>query len=116
MADQLTPRELLFIPEAGADPVWTADGAEMVALESLPISDDLRSDLRDWSRRWEGLLYQREGTESGASDGDAAGAGDESKGVHESDGNALAGRLREELGDGWTVTVRAPSADERPPA
>lgn len=45
-----------------ADPIWRRVHGEtsMVSLESLPISEELRQDLRAWARAWEGMTWPPE--------------------------------------------------------
>ncbi len=50
--------QLLFSPDYGADPLWELPSERMVNLDSLPLSDTLRDDVRDRAAGWEELARQ----------------------------------------------------------
>lgn len=88
---------LRVFPDYSADPVWADDG--MVDLDSLPISEGLRTDLRAWAREWERLIGVRE-SRFRIVDKAAYAAWVRL-------GRVLAARLRTELGSGFEVRFGA---------
>ena len=99
-------RDLLFMADYHADPIWDAATDSMVRLERLPISDDTRAAIRGWARRWEELSWQQmhaDDVESGMRDGPAEPVPAYAWENIQTDGRALCHRLRRELGEGWRV-------------
>ncbi|WP_051840828.1 hypothetical protein [Streptomyces sp. NRRL F-5126] len=99
------PEPLLLIlrPEVQCFPLWAGRGgaADNTDPGALPLSAGLIADLDDWRARWD-ATYDL---------GDPLGAGfasDDEECAFMADGERLAARLRAELGEGWTVSVRVP--------
>ena len=102
----MEPTALIFMPDYGADPIWSADRNYMVELESVPISESLRSRIRDWAGRWEDMAWQindYDDVANGMRPGPAvpvpAGALDQIN----REGLVLCNELRAELGEEWRV-------------
>jgi hypothetical protein len=49
----------------GADPLWDLAGDDMIDLDRLPVSDDLRAAVRDWARAHDRLAYRAMDVEDG---------------------------------------------------
>lgn len=102
----MAAREVIFMPDYGADPVWSADGRSMVSLDRLPIPASLRSRIRDWASRWEELAYQEgryEDVVNGMLDGPAEPVPGGALAEVERAGQKLCDELRQALGPGWRV-------------
>ena len=93
------PRQLEFFPDFDADPVWTEGGRTMISLDLLPISDELRRDIRAWSKLWEQGAWL-----AIDEDPEIAAQGDRALDPIMPQKPVLAERLRQELGPTWTVT------------
>ena len=100
------PRDLLFMSDYSADPIWDAATESMVRLDSLPISDETRASIRDWASRWKSSPGNRcasTNAESGMRAGAVEPVPAQAWERIEADGRALRERLRQELGNGWRV-------------
>lgn len=100
------PKPLLILrPEVQCFPLWTADGprrgAENTDPSTLPLSSGLIADLDDWRARWDATYDLDDPLGSGFSS-------DDEERAFVADGERLAARLRAELGEEWTVSVRVP--------
>jgi len=84
---------LRVFPDYSADPVWTDRG--MVDLDELPITDRLRSQLRQWARDWEALMGVREARYAIADEPEHQ--------VWLERGRDYARQLQRELGDSYVV-------------
>ncbi|HLH15116.1 MAG TPA: hypothetical protein VKV16_10035 [Solirubrobacteraceae bacterium] len=101
----MSVRRLRFFGEHAADPIWDERG-NMISLDDLPVSDELRAQARAWSKRWDELASQQlrvDSSTADASDGTDRPVTDEQWESLDRDGRAVCGRLRDELGEGWTV-------------
>jgi hypothetical protein len=100
------PTRLLFFPDYFADPIWQSEGGGMVSLEDLPLSDSVRLDAREWSRRWEKLAWQdqaADGFSSGMSSQPAEAVSEEEWASVEQEGRSVWERLQRDLGGEWLL-------------
>jgi hypothetical protein len=103
-------RRLLFFPDYAADPLWDARG-NGIDLDALPVSPQVRTEARDWSRRWEQLASAEMAAEAfaaGGSSGPADPVAPEVWAQHECAGRAVLDRLQTELGDTYEVVWVGP--------
>jgi hypothetical protein len=103
---RIVARRLLFFPDYQADPIWDADSGGMLSLDDLPVRAKVRTDVRDWSRRWEGMALDDQAAEefaAGMSQRRAEPVAEERRASLERDGRAVWRRLQAELGDEWLV-------------
>ncbi|MGH3189113.1 MAG: hypothetical protein ACRDPY_37870 [Streptosporangiaceae bacterium] len=96
MSDQEPVVPLLLMADYLADPLWyrssSGAGECMVSLDRLPLSAELKSQLRAWAARYDALMdtgYEWSGRLEEA--------------AWDADGRALLEPLREELGRGYDV-------------
>ncbi|WP_380162731.1 hypothetical protein [Kineococcus sp. R86509] len=90
------PVTLTFKADFGADPLWrqSAEGQKgMVRLDRLPLSEDLKDDVRAWARRHDELMDPPNPVRGTDTELDAWVV----------TGRALVTRLRAELGPGFDV-------------
>jgi hypothetical protein len=102
----IAPTDLIFMPDYGADPLWSADGGSMVPLERLPIGDGLRARIRGWASRWDDLTYQAwnyDDVANGMRDGPAEPVPDRAAEQLAREWRQLCDELRAELGAPWRV-------------
>lgn len=80
-----------------AFPLWVSSGRlGQASSRSVPISDDLASDLQAWSDNMSSLMWAHHGPERHVPDPDELS-------VLNSEGQSLAQRVRVELTDEWAV-------------
>jgi hypothetical protein len=99
------PRRLLFFPDYAADLLWDPRG-NGIDFDALPVSAQVRTEARDWSRRWEELAYADMAAEvfaAGTSSEPADPVAPEVWAQHECAGRAVLDRLQTELGDTYEV-------------
>jgi len=96
----------LFFGDYGADPLWAVPSEGMVDVETLPVSHEVCSSVREWAHEWERLAW----LQMEAEDGFAGMPGPDAQPVAaaqweelERSGRLVWQRLRVELGDGWRV-------------
>jgi hypothetical protein len=51
-------RELVFMADYYAEPIWEPGGEMMVDLDALPVSDALRASIREWATAWNELAWR----------------------------------------------------------
>jgi hypothetical protein len=91
-----TPKRIVLMCDYGADPLWSGEGGEMLALEYVPLSDETRAALRRWADEWDAL---RPSYEPPPPD-------DPRMVAHEAEGMRLWKIVREELGSDYLVGFR----------
>ncbi len=91
-------RKLRLMPDYECFPLWHADGLEFgdVDPSSLPISDVLRDELMGWAADYDLTLNRDDPARSGFKD-------DREEAEFIERGRSLAGRLRQELPQDWSV-------------
>jgi hypothetical protein len=97
--------DLIFMPDYGADPIWSADRNYMVELERLPIGESLRGRIREWARRWEDVAWRTEYDDvvNGMRPGPAVPVPEATHEAIDRQGRLLCEELRAELGGDWRV-------------
>lgn len=97
-------RDLLFMPDYEADPLWDAATEGMVSLDKLPVTDGTKQRVRAWAVRWDELATQDMYADYGHTPELADKAVPaEVWSEHEREGLAVWRDLKRELGDEWRV-------------
>jgi hypothetical protein len=99
-------RDLLFMGDYTADPLWDARTEAMVNVDRLPVSANVREALREWAKRWEALANAQlriDGGQNQTPDGLADVASQQAWEDLAGNGQSLCEQLRRELGGGWRV-------------
>jgi hypothetical protein len=91
-------QSIKLMADYGSSPLWGLDPENVgnIAPSSLPLSEDLRSDLRAWAEHFDRTLNQDYPPEGGFSS-------DAEELAFDEDGRKLWRRLQKELGDSYTV-------------
>jgi hypothetical protein len=88
-----TPQKIILMADYDADPVWTFEDRSMLNLDRLPLTDELRRDLRTWAEWFNSL----------PDDGWDTPIDPEAEKQWRADAITLWRRLRDELGPEWQV-------------
>ena len=97
-------RQLFFMPDYDADPLWDAATEAMVSLDDLPVTAKTKQRVRAWALRWDELATQDLEADYGDTPELAHKAvPPETWAEHEREGRAAWLELQQDLGDTWRV-------------
>ena len=102
MTPAVKARSLKLMADYDCSPLWeqTETGMDNIDPENLPISQGLRDALNAWAHRYNNTLDRNDPCRSGFPIPEAEAA-------FNADGQALLDRLKEELGQEYTLTFQA---------